>query len=403
MLNVGVTGSLGAGKSLVTGLFEKWGATVIDADRIVREIQSPGTPVTAAIVERFGADILSASGEIDRARLRSRILEDADERRALNAIVHPAVAKRRTVLLNEAVNRGDAIVVNEIPLLFEVMDPTSFDVIVVVDAPVSVRRERVMTQRGLSGTEVSALMNAQMEPAEKRRRAHHVIENGGSLADLESRSRATWQTLRSTAAHLDRTNDDRMLVVVAYPCDLAFAVGGTIARYADAGASVHILCASAKPDIDDAREAARQLGIGTLETVHSLDLPSPRAERGVDAVQAMIESVRPHVVITMDEASAHRRDDRETGTSVRAAWIAAGGHGDLLYVRPAQSTANADVRLDTRPWADIQRAAIAVFAGRDLPYRSPDPAQHRVGRELYESSTGPHRKRTTLFRDRARA
>jgi dephospho-CoA kinase len=205
MFNVGITGSLGAGKSQVTALFGRWGATVIDADRIVRELQAPGTPVTTAIARRFGSDILSASGAVDRGRLRARIVADPDERAALNAIVHPAVARRRDELLLEAERRGDTIVVNEIPLLFEVLDPALFDAIVVVDAPEDVRRQRVVAQRAISQAEVSGLMASQLDPAEKRRRADYVIDNDGSLDDLERRARDVWQHLRAAADDV-RTN-----------------------------------------------------------------------------------------------------------------------------------------------------------------------------------------------------
>lgn len=199
MLNVGITGSIGAGKSLVTSLFEQWGATIIDADRIVRELQSPGTPVTKKIAQRFGSEIVSESGAIDRGKLRARILADSNDRAALNAIVHPAVAQRRDELLDEAKGRGDEVVVNEIPLLFEVLDPKAFDVVIVVDAPVAIRRKRVMLHRGLSAAEVDALMASQMDPAEKRRRADYVIENDGSLEDLETRAREVWQRLSAMA------------------------------------------------------------------------------------------------------------------------------------------------------------------------------------------------------------
>src|SRR5919109_173326 len=119
MLNVGLTGNIAAGKSSVVGLFRKWGATIIDADALVREAQAPGSTVLAAIAGKFGADVLASDGTLDRAALRGKVMGDDVALNALNAIVHPAVQQRRTDLQRAAEERGDAIVVNDIPLLFE--------------------------------------------------------------------------------------------------------------------------------------------------------------------------------------------------------------------------------------------------------------------------------------------
>src|SRR5262245_17835699 len=130
MLNVGLTGNIAAGKSTVVGLFRRWGATIIDADELVREAEAPGSQVLAAIVQRFGRDVLAADGSLDRAALRTKVMGDDDALSALNAIVHPAVQRRRDELQREASERGDTLVVNDIPLLFEALDPTQFAVVV---------------------------------------------------------------------------------------------------------------------------------------------------------------------------------------------------------------------------------------------------------------------------------
>src|SRR5713101_3827428 len=114
-LNVALTGNIAAGKSAVIELFRSWGATIIDADQLVREAEAPGTDVLTAIVRRFGSDVLAPDGGLDRAALT-----------ALNAIVHPTVQRRREELLAEARARGDAVVINDIPLLFEALDPEQF-------------------------------------------------------------------------------------------------------------------------------------------------------------------------------------------------------------------------------------------------------------------------------------
>src|SRR5579885_3191422 len=139
MLNVGLTGNIAAGKSTVVALFRRWGATIIDADALAREAQAPGGEVLAAIVRRFGADVLAPDGGLDRAAMRAKVMGDQAALDALNAIVHPAVRRRRDELLRAARARGDVLVVHEIPLLFEALDPAEFDAIVLVDAPGAVR------------------------------------------------------------------------------------------------------------------------------------------------------------------------------------------------------------------------------------------------------------------------
>src|SRR5437899_92962 len=123
MLNVALTGNIAAGKSTVVDLFRRWGATIIDADVLVREAQAPGGEVLAAIAGRFGADVLASDGTLDRAAPRGKVMGDQAALDALNQIVHPAVRRRRDELLREAQEGGDLLVGNDIPLLFEAVSP----------------------------------------------------------------------------------------------------------------------------------------------------------------------------------------------------------------------------------------------------------------------------------------
>src|SRR3989442_712214 len=150
MLNVALTGNIAAGKSTVVELLRRWGATIIDADELTGEAQAQGGEVLAAIARRFGSDVLAPDGSLDRAALRSKVMGDQAGLDALNAIVHPAVRRRRDELAREARQRGDVLVVNDIPLLFEVLDPGQFDLVVLVDAAVPLRRTRLRAMRGLS-------------------------------------------------------------------------------------------------------------------------------------------------------------------------------------------------------------------------------------------------------------
>ena len=200
MLNVGLTGNIASGKSTVVELFRKWGATVIDADVLAREAQAPGSAVLAALAKRFGADVLALGGGLDRAALRGKVMGDDAALAALNAIVHPAVQQRRLELQDVARERGDAIVVNDIPLLFEVLDPVQFDAVVLVDAPIPLRRTRLRTLRGLSNDDADRMIEAQMPAERKRVQSQYVIENAGTLAELEKAARAVFAELREQAA-----------------------------------------------------------------------------------------------------------------------------------------------------------------------------------------------------------
>jgi dephospho-CoA kinase len=199
MLNVALTGNIAAGKSSVADLFRGWGATLIDADRLVRDAQAPGSPTLAAIVARFGDDVLEPTGGLDRAALRRRVLADPDALADLNRLVHPEVLRRRRALEQEARARGDRIVVSDIPLLFEASDPAEFDAVVLVDAPAPLRRARLLARRGLSAREADRMLAAQAPSGPKRARSTFVIDNDGDRATLETRSREVWERLVALA------------------------------------------------------------------------------------------------------------------------------------------------------------------------------------------------------------
>jgi dephospho-CoA kinase len=195
MLNVALTGNIAAGKSAVAELFRRWGATVLDADAIVREVQAPGGPVLRRIVARFGDAVLLPDGSLDRSALRRIVMADAGEREALERIVHPAVYARRAELSAKAEARGDRIVVSDIPLLFESGNLEVFDAVVLVDAPEAVRLRRLVERRGLSEAEAREMIRAQQPSSEKRARSQFVIDNDGDLAALEHAASEVWRAL----------------------------------------------------------------------------------------------------------------------------------------------------------------------------------------------------------------
>lgn len=193
---VGLTGNVASGKSTVATLFRGWGATVIDADAIVRELQRPGQPVFTAILQRFGPAVRRADGGLDRAALRRLIVADPGARDDLERIVHPAVEARREELTAAARMRGDPVVIADIPLLFEALDPAGFDGVILVDAPVEYRRARLVHDRGLTATDADALIAAQLPAAAKRARATWVIDNDSDRGTLAARARTVWEALR---------------------------------------------------------------------------------------------------------------------------------------------------------------------------------------------------------------
>lgn len=205
MLHVALTGNIAAGKSTVAALLARWGATIIDADLLTREVQAPGSATLAAIAAMFGPEVLTADGELHRPWLRALVLADPDRRRALERIVHPAVQRRRAELVSEAARHGDPVVVSDIPLLFEALDPAAFDAVILVDAPEPLRLARLQERSGLPEEEARALLAAQLPAAGKRSWRSStgagplIIDNDADVATLEQRTRAVWESLRARA------------------------------------------------------------------------------------------------------------------------------------------------------------------------------------------------------------
>jgi dephospho-CoA kinase len=193
---VGLTGNIAAGKSAVAQRLAAIGAPIVDADLLAREAVAPGSQALAAIAQRFGNAVLAPDGSLDRAALRQIVFTDAAARDALNAIVHPEVARLREATVAAHQKAGAALVVCDIPLLFEAGLEGNVDTIILVDAPEAVRRERLMRNRGLSAAEADAMMAAQMPAEAKRARADFVIENAGTRAALDAEVDRVWAQLQ---------------------------------------------------------------------------------------------------------------------------------------------------------------------------------------------------------------
>ena len=203
----GLTGNIASGKSTVADMFALRGATIIDADVLSREVVEPGTPALEAIAYRWGTSVLDENGALDRAALRRIVFQNETELGVLNDIVHPEVIRRRTAEVEAARERGETIVVCVIPLLFEKRFTDQFDAIILVDAPRSMRLERIVRDRKIAETEAMKMIAAQMPADLKRARADYVVENAGSIEALEMEVDRIWKLLlRHEVAPLDTAN-----------------------------------------------------------------------------------------------------------------------------------------------------------------------------------------------------
>ena len=198
MLRVGLTGNIASGKSSVARVWARQGAPVIDADVLARQAVAPGSPGLERVRDAFGDDVINADG-LDRAALRRLVFSDPAARERLEAIVHPEVARLREREEARLREEGTAIVVHDIPLLFEVGLQDTFDVLVLVDAPAEVRAERLVRDRGLAPDEARDMIAAQMPASEKRGRADVVIENDRGLPELEAEAERVWRELERRA------------------------------------------------------------------------------------------------------------------------------------------------------------------------------------------------------------
>jgi dephospho-CoA kinase len=193
MLKVGLTGGIGAGKSEVSRLLVAYGAVLIDADRIAREVVAPGTPGLAAVVEAFGEDVLGADGSLDRPKLGSIVFADPEKLAVLNEIVHPLVGRRSREL--ETAAPDDAVVIHDVPLLAENSLAALYDLVIVVDASPETQLDRLVRLRGMTEDDARARMAAQATREKRLAIADIVIDNDVPLEALERRVRDVWAEL----------------------------------------------------------------------------------------------------------------------------------------------------------------------------------------------------------------
>ncbi len=198
MVRIGLTGGIGSGKSTVSSALAERGATVIDADAVVRELQQPGQPVLAAMVDHFGPDILLDDGTLDRQAVAELVFTDPDALKALNGIVHPAVGAEIMGRVAAAEQAG-GIIVLDVPLLVE-NDAVPVDAIVVVDTDPDIAVARLVEHRGFDPADARARMARQASREDRVARADHVVPNDGDRAALDVEIERLWTWLLAVEA-----------------------------------------------------------------------------------------------------------------------------------------------------------------------------------------------------------
>ncbi len=205
MISVGLTGGIGSGKSTVAQLLLERGAKLIDADQLAREVVEPGTEVLAQVVERFGSGVLTETGALDRPKLAEIVFAEASARRDLDAIVHPAIGRlmmERLAALSASPTAATDVVVLDIPLLVEGggRDRYGLAGVLVIDVPVDIAVERLVTLRGMGREDAERRVAAQASRADRLSQADYVILNTGTVAELALMADRAWAWMRGLRA-----------------------------------------------------------------------------------------------------------------------------------------------------------------------------------------------------------
>ncbi len=183
MLTIGLTGGIGSGKTEVAGLFEQLGVPVIDADRIAHQLVDRGTDTLAEVVRAFGEVVLTTAGQLDRARLAEIVFNNPAKKRLLESIIHPRV--REQIRLDKDQYHNEPYIVVVIPLLLESGQHDLVDRVLVVQAPEITRIQRVSARDGRSEEQIRAIIQGQADDAAREAAADDMIDNTGTLDDLQ--------------------------------------------------------------------------------------------------------------------------------------------------------------------------------------------------------------------------
>jgi dephospho-CoA kinase len=195
---IGLTGGIASGKSTVATILKQLGAAVINADELSREVVQPGNEAWKEIVETFGADILQSDKTLDRKKLRTMVFNSQEARKKLEAIIHPKVRALAEERIRELAAAGRSIIVYEVPLLFEGQLHLWLRPVILVACDVNAQKQRLRDRDHLTNTEAQRHIDAQMSLEEKRKLADYVIENNGSLEELEQQVKSVLEMITAT-------------------------------------------------------------------------------------------------------------------------------------------------------------------------------------------------------------
>ena len=196
-----LTGGIASGKSAVADAFARRGVPVLDADVIAREVVAPGQPALAAVVEAFGPAVLAADGTLDRRALRARIFADPTDRRRLEALLHPAIRAAFAEQSAALARAGAPYQIHAIPLLVESGRAPQYDRVLVVDCPEGLQRRRLLARDGETPERVAAILAAQATRDARRAVATEILDNSGSLADLDAAVERLHETYLAVATN----------------------------------------------------------------------------------------------------------------------------------------------------------------------------------------------------------
>ncbi|MCW2778786.1 MAG: dephospho-CoA kinase [Frankiales bacterium] len=198
MKTIGLTGGIGAGKSTVSRLLASWGAAVVDADLLAREVVEPGSEGLAEVVAAFGQDLQRPDGSLDREALGARVFPDPEALQRLNGLLHPRIGRLTLERMAEAEAAGAPVLVHDVALLVENGLAGSYETVVVVDVPPQVQLDRLVRLRGMTEDDARARIARQATREQRLAAATDVLRNDGTREELEAQVRALWERLTGT-------------------------------------------------------------------------------------------------------------------------------------------------------------------------------------------------------------
>ncbi len=198
---IALTGGIATGKSTVSRIFQELGAVILDADRVARDVVRTGSPCSHKLFQLLGPDYFDTDGQLRRRELRDRIIGSGELREAVNAILHPAIMEAMELAWNEhrRSSHHRAVVIFDIPLLFESRLQDRFQLVILVYAPPEVQISRLMVRDGVSRAQAESTLSMQWPIDEKRARAHRIIDNSGALEATRRQVASLWREIKDRA------------------------------------------------------------------------------------------------------------------------------------------------------------------------------------------------------------